>query len=272
MKTLSIALALAGLPLTSAADDCIPILSAPTIITTPGRYCLTGDLEFTPAVPISHAAVLVMADAVTVDLEGFTIRSTVPGWGMGVAMDGFRRGIAVVNGTVSGFFNGVRLEGVSSGRAEACRVENVTVRDGSSSGIRVLGTGCVVRGNRVSNIVGRSDIGSNTVGISLAGWAHTALDNEVAEIYGAVPGLTASGFVANPCYRCVFEANRVKNSRMEALSVGMYIPNSTDVLVVGNRIQQWASCLQLTAGKYRDNLTAGCPASYSGGINAGNNQ
>jgi hypothetical protein len=116
--------------------------------------CLVADLAFTPVVMISHAAILITADYVTLDLQGFSIRSTVAGWGMGVATNGPRRCVAVTNGLVAGFFNGVRLEGVSSGRSDACRVENMTVLDGSYAGIRVFGTGCVVRGNRVANIVG----------------------------------------------------------------------------------------------------------------------
>src|SRR5688572_4988075 len=208
MKTLSIALVLAAAPLTAAADDCVRILSAPAVLDAPGRYCLAGDLEFTPLTMQSHSAILVTADSVTVDLKGFTITSTVPGWGLGVSIYGAQRGVTVVNGTVAGFFNGVKLESGAS-RADACRVENMTVRDGSAAGIRVYGTGCVVRGNRVTTIVGRSDIGFNTLGIGLFGWSNPAIDNDVSEIYGGTAGLYGYGFVGNACNRCVFEDNRV---------------------------------------------------------------
>jgi hypothetical protein len=119
---------------------------------------------------------------------------------------------------------------------------------------------------------GRADIGFNAHGIGVFGSSNTAVDNDVSEIYGGAPGLSAIGFLGNACSRCVFEGNRLKNSRLETTTIGMYVANSSDVLVVGNRFQQWQSGLQLGTGKYRDNLAMGCPSAYSGGINAGNNQ
>jgi hypothetical protein len=129
----------------------------------------------------------------------------------------------------------------------------------------------VVRGNRVTNIAGRPEISSNTTGIGIFGASNTAIDNDVSEIYGA-PGGSSYGIIANACSRCILEGNRLKNSRLEPLTYGMYFANSTDVLVVGNRFQQWYAGLLLGTGKFRDNLAAGCTVSYSGGINAGNNQ
>lgn len=246
-------------------DDCRKIRVLPATLGLPGKYCLAADLSFTPSA-LTSPAILIQADYVHLDLRGFGITSTVPGWGQGVTSDG-RRGTIVENGLFAGLYAGVQLD-----PDEACRVQGVTVTDASHLGIRVGGAGCLVRGNHLSKIVGRTDIGQNAVGIGLFGSSHTALDNDLSDIYGGAPSLTSLGIIGNACDRCVIEGNRLANALLEPANMGIYVGSSADVLVVGNRIVRWNYGLFLNTGKYRDNLTAGCATPYTGGTDAGNNQ
>jgi len=69
------------------------------------------------------------------------------------------------------------------------------------------------------------------------------------------------------------EKNRLANSVPNS-SYGVMAASGRDVLVRGNRISTTAFGVffDTATGKYRDNLTTGVGAPYTGGVNAGNNQ
>src|SRR6188508_2715671 len=73
----------------------------PATLSRPGRYKLSGNL----AVPAGAIGVEVTASDVTVDLNGFTIRSASPGQsGDGVfGSPGSANRLRVMNGTITGF-------------------------------------------------------------------------------------------------------------------------------------------------------------------------
>jgi hypothetical protein len=108
----------------------------PYVISIPGSYKLSGNLT---NIPLGTSGIQITANNVTLDLNGFSI--------LGQASAGSDIGISnvnsshttVMNGTVSGFDEGIKL-GSSS------RVENVHVTNQSGAGIEV-GSTSIVRNN-----------------------------------------------------------------------------------------------------------------------------
>jgi hypothetical protein len=83
---------------------------------------------------------VVTADFITIDLAGFVL--TGDGTGHGITDNGvYRKGVAVRNGTVTGFVDGIRLNHTSS-----CQIERVRAIGNTGAGIRV-GWNCTVSGN-----------------------------------------------------------------------------------------------------------------------------
>src|SRR6476646_3913162 len=133
------------------------------VITSPGNYFLTGNLEVTAAT----AGIRVTAPGVTIDLNGFEIsrKSGNAFYGILIATTADR--CAVKNGGVRGFASGVECEfavgntprsgsfrnltatgcsvrGMQAG--EGWLVEGCTAHNNSGLGISANGAGCVVTG------------------------------------------------------------------------------------------------------------------------------
>lgn len=110
-------------------------------ITAPGSYQLDKNLNAT------GDCLVIQANFVTIDLNGFTV--TGDGTGDGITDGGVaRKGIAIRNGTITGFVDGIDLffsRGVS--------VEQVRAFDNSGDGIRV-GFDSMVTGNTAFDNVG----------------------------------------------------------------------------------------------------------------------
>lgn len=144
-------------------------------ITQPGSYYLTGNVTG----EVGKHGILIAADGVTIDLNGFTLTG-VPGAfsGVGHSVSSYRN-VTVRNGTATGWGNGVAITGAGN-RVEGVRVsdnvgigillsingivESCTATDNGTNGISV-GNGCVVRGcTSYSNAgVGVAGSGSTTV-------------------------------------------------------------------------------------------------------------
>ena len=83
-------------------------------IDQPGSYRLVNDLTFSGT---TGTCLAITADSVTIDLAGFTITGPGPSLSnntSAIAAGNDRTGIAVRNGSISGFDNGVDLEGNGS--------------------------------------------------------------------------------------------------------------------------------------------------------------
>ena len=106
------------------------ITNCPRTITQPGIYEVQGSLDSV------GTCILVQADSVTIDLNGFRIRGN--GTGSAVIDAPSVRGTAVRNGTVSNFENAIQIE-VGS-------VDNVNSFDNANVGILV--TSGAVRNSR----------------------------------------------------------------------------------------------------------------------------
>lgn len=78
----------------------VPISSLPFVIDAPGHYYLTGDLEFTGG--SNFAAIRILADYVTLDLNGFRIFTALASAPPAVYITGARRSVTVRHGSIVG--------------------------------------------------------------------------------------------------------------------------------------------------------------------------
>ncbi len=109
-------------------------------ITQPGSYYLTGNITGV----VGKHGIEIASSRVTIDLGGFEVRG-VAGTLNGVMVDGTLTGVAVTDGSVTGWAGyGVRLIADISGNGEQHRVERVNVVANGDVGIAV-GYGSIVR-------------------------------------------------------------------------------------------------------------------------------
>jgi parallel beta-helix repeat protein len=101
----------------------MPVSSIPFSATVPGRYYLTRDLTIASA----SSGVTIFANDVTLDLNGFTLHG-IAGSINGVLISGAHSGIAIMNGNIRGWFNGI-----DASNGSFTRISNVGVFDGGIS-------------------------------------------------------------------------------------------------------------------------------------------
>ncbi|MGH9658323.1 MAG: hypothetical protein ACRD96_07245 [Bryobacteraceae bacterium] len=226
--------------------NCTAITTLPAVITEPGSYCFTGDLE---ASITSGLAINIRTDNVVLDLNGFRLSGLAAGLGtqaIGIIAVNLQN-ITIRNGTISGFLTGIWLiaaGGVSRGYV----VENIRAAQNTHIGIDVGGLGTIVRNNQVVATGGTTFFGTNAdvFGIVVFGDGPRVLNNDVTRIVKVGLG-RASGIFTN----------------------------AFGALLVNNRITEADTGIEFGftgTGKYRDNLTFGVGRPYSaGGLDAGNN-
>jgi hypothetical protein len=254
---------------------CIPILTVPFTITAQGNYCLVRNLS---TAQTTGAAITVASDFVVLDLKGFKIGGGAAGPGtetVGVhALN--RRNVAVRNGNLRGFLQGVFLQDTSGtfSASQGHLVEGIRADENTYSGIHVQGRGNVVRRNQVVTTTGTTVFGPNSVvyGIASEGPGGRVLDNDVTDTVGVGTG-EGLAIAVDTGNGSVVERSRIGNSSL-GNSVGIRIAGSTSVLVLRNRLAVLGSGIEYVSstGSFRDNLASGVSVPYTGGTDAGNNQ
>jgi hypothetical protein len=111
----------------------------PVTLSKSGSYQLSGNLT----VPANADGIVIAADRVTLDLNGFSIKGSGSGSGVSDA-NVARQGIAVRNGSIANFLVGVSISGLSG-----CEIQQVHVINNSSFGILANGNNSIVNGNTV---------------------------------------------------------------------------------------------------------------------------
>ena len=126
-----------------------------------GSYKLVRNLTF---LGTNGACLMITASGVTLDLAGFTISGHTSGFATSTAIlaSGDLRGIAVQNGSLSGFQTGVNLGSATGSLVEKLRVIDIT-RTLQPTGIIASG---IVRSNSVLGPLGPNPVGT---GISVTG-------------------------------------------------------------------------------------------------------
>ena len=254
---------------------CLPIVSLPYTISAQGNYCLVQNLS-TPMA--SGNAVTITSDFVLLDLKGFKIGggSAGPGTHTSGVWARNHRNITIKNGNIRGFFRAVFLEDTSGSftASQGHLVANLRADENTYAGIQVQGRGNVIRGNQVVTTGGSTVFGADAdaYGIRTDGGGVRVIDNDVTD---TTPAGAGSGFAISVASApgAVVEKNRLANSVPNS-SYGVMAASGRDVLVLRNRISTTAFGVffDTATGKYRDNLTTGVGAPYTGGVNAGNNQ
>ena len=199
----------------SQVEPRTPISSVPVTIAKPGSYYLTTNLVCT----VSNA-IFITASGVTLDLNGFTISSTVANaanGGTAILLNSGLSDITICNGHIvsgvtnngsnvysgSGFASGISFTGnvpwnvwVSHISVSGCLDYGINVYDGPSS---TLVESCTVR------TIGTYGIVANTVELSLAiGCYSDAIDGD--QVYNSEGQSTANGngilanYTAQNCY------------------------------------------------------------------------
>jgi hypothetical protein len=254
---------------------CRPITSLPYTITVQGSYCLIRNLS-TPIA--TGAAITINADFVVLDLKGFKIGGGAAGPGTqtsGVyALN--RKNITIKNGNIRGFLSAVLLEDdsgtftVSQGHV----IQNLRADENTHAGIHVQGRGTIIRGNQVVTTGGSTVFGvdADAYGIRTEGAEVRILNNDVTDTDPTGIG-SGIAIAVEEAIGSVVEKNRLANS-LPNDSYGVKAVSGENVLVIGNRISGTAFGVfyESATGRYRDNLTTGVIAPYTGGTDAGNNQ
>ena len=189
-----------------------PISSAPITIVQPGSYYLTTNLSVTAA-----NAITIVANNVTLDLNGFAISSTAPGaTGYGIELGNVNAttNISIFNGFISsgvtnnagtysgsGFAYGIAYPGAVSPRN--VRVRNVSVTGCLDYGIYLpLGGSTVVESCTVS-VVGSYGIQADDVTRSTAiacGYAGVVAETASDCVGDAVSQAILGYYTLNNCY------------------------------------------------------------------------
>jgi hypothetical protein len=160
----------------------------PVTISRPGRYKLSGNL----AVPAGISGIEVTANDVTIDLNGFTVRSTTPPGASngGVVTPDDVAGLRVMNGTITGFGRRGGISNPGSGAVPPVpgHIENMRITSNAIGG----GT-CVqmVSGSHIRS----STIANCFTGITCFGCLveHSIITGNAS--YGVIGGGSVSGNV-----------------------------------------------------------------------------
>ena len=189
-----------------------PISSAPITITQPGSYYLTTNLSVTAA-----NAITIVANNVTLDLNGFAISSTAPGaTGYGIELGNVNAttNISIFNGFISsgvtnnagtysgsGFAYGIAYSGAVPPRN--VRVRNVSVTGCLDNGIYLpLGSSTVVESCTVS-VVGSYGIQADSVSRSTAiacGYAGVVAETASDCVGDAISQAVLGYYTLNNCF------------------------------------------------------------------------
>lgn len=177
------ALFVSAFALKSANAD-VQTINQCTVIDQPGSYRLQKvivaterDLTPVPGLP-SSACILVDADFVTLDLQGYTIIGQAQSVSLGIASTN-RRGIKVHSGVVTGNFDqGVLLVGTGH------TVENIAAIENRLVGMSLFGAGHRLIGN-IANNNGFRGIVAQCPSLLLGNMANQNPGGDIVELGGS---------------------------------------------------------------------------------------
>jgi len=217
--------------------NCTPITTLPTVITTQGIYCLTGNLVTSMA---SGNAIEIQTNNVVIDLNGWKLGGLAAGTGTfttGIYANQ-RKTITIRNGTIRGFYRGIWLDDTSPyTTSQGHLIEDIRADKNTYMGIMIIGRGNIVRRNQVVD-TGGSTAYSNmpAVGIVLNGPGGRILDNDISQTAGTGTG---SGFGLNigAADGVVTENNSIDGVSSDASSAyGVHVSSSNGFVAEDNRI------------------------------------
>ncbi len=176
MRVVALLLASASAPLFA----CTPIASLPVTVSSPGQYCLTGDLSFIG----SGAAILIDADNVILDLRGYAISAGGPTSATAVQVSA-STSFKLRNGQIRSASKGLSCFTSSDVEVEGVQFQNVSNAIATNQCSYV-----VIRNNRVFDSLGTAiQIGGSSV--PAPEYVATIRGNEIAAVGGVSIATTA---------------------------------------------------------------------------------
>lgn len=191
------------------------ISSLPTVINSPGQYVLNSNHSMNLS---SGAAIRVLANDVTIDLQGYSISNSAAGVStaaVGVYAEN-QSHVTVRNGTLEGFHSGAMLQGNIVGYG--CIAEDLTITNCTASGILISGTAGVVRRNTISSSLRSTkfcSLSSNTgiLGIALAlAPKSQVFDNSITFTNTGVSDFAVAFYAGDSCDEVIFLNNSITNA------------------------------------------------------------
>ena len=214
--------------------NCTAVTTIPATISSPGVYCLTGDLDGTSVG--NGQAITIDADNVTLDLKGHTLKGPTTLLNTGIFVKDGHRNVTIRNGTVLAFDQQIR----ETGRGNV--IEDMRLDGGYEYPIVSNGQGALIRRNFVVNF----RIG----GIAVSGAHSHVIDNDIAcDSCSGFFGIEVAG-----------ENHFVVDNRITATDVcGVRVINGAGQVIGG------------AGNKIRDNIVNLAATPYCGGVDVGNN-
>ena len=208
------------------------------IISTPGSYYLSGNLDVTKADGIS-----IQASDVTLDLQGFNVNRIAGAGGVGILIANSANRVVIQNGSVAGFAKGVggALGGGQPGLAG--RLSDMAASACTESGLEAGPGGWVVEGCVAQANIGAGSVIGIRAGNSALVRACTAISNKS----------TGSGCIGIYCNQDTVISECVANGNQGAtLCIGIFV-SSSGVLT---------NCAGCSNSAY---VTGKCSGIYGGG-------
>ena len=129
-----------------AIDPAQPGFALPFTISQPGSYYFTANVTATGSI----AGIIIAADDVSLDLNGFALTGGGTGSARGIDVPAARKNLAIRNGTIRGWTaGGVRAENATNSTLEGLRFTGNA--GGSLVGALVVGNGSVIKDCVASN-------------------------------------------------------------------------------------------------------------------------
>jgi len=262
--------------------NCTTINSVPVVITTQGLYCLTHNVNTGMTM---GKAIEIQTNNVTIDLNGFKLGGLAAGPETGtVGIYAYqKKNIAIRNGSIRGFFEGIFLEdSLPTPTGGGHLIEDMLMDGNTNTGILAMGSGNTIRNNRVVN-TGGSTVATFATGINSAGDGASILANDITNT--TADNNMAMGIYVQYGDGTLLEDNRVRNTTVinnagfsgvipSAYGTAIKILNSNNVNLRENTLTTatYGLVFDTSYGKYMDTLTGNIiGAAYNGGTPIGTN-
>ncbi|MGA9852580.1 MAG: hypothetical protein WBR15_06580 [Gammaproteobacteria bacterium] len=237
--------------------NCTPITSLPATITTPGIYCLTGNLGTSQS---SGNAITITANYVTLDLNGHKLDGHTAGTGttaIGISSTG--TDVTIKNGIVRAFYRGIYLTGAGA------VVQDMLIDSNTFIGITADGIGSLVEHNQVVN-TGGAGTGA-AIGIDIEGSNETVSNNIVS---GVTAQLAAHEY-GILIYNSTAQDNVVSNTSIPGANASYGI-SSKGSIDTNNKVSTFSYCITSdSASIYSFNTVNNCQTDFSGGTDGSGN-
>jgi hypothetical protein len=242
----AVALSACAIAARAEVTSCTAITAIPTTITSPGIYCLTGDLSLDG----TGTAVAITVDGpegVVIDLNGYTIDGG--GGGTGLVVRNAKR-VTLRNGSLVGLARAAQIPYTG----QWTQLEDLK--------ILAVGLNPTIESHGWGTVIQRNWIERGKPVIRTYGPATRITNNDITF---ATDGIDIEGYAAT------VEDNRVSRHSASAGSFGIRT-SSGHAILSRNTVSAFAICFDMGANtRYRENVTNVCTYTYTGGIGAGGN-